>query len=129
MTPRATIALPEGHPESVGLPSTSSDAIVLRLEDDRHVLRGPYAKRRPTAAGRMGRATGQPWPSLRGKTKPAMRKRTATLAQEYFRRPLNLGQSGGPPPTSRGRWQRSMVGHVARTRQQSVVARRAHFLP
>jgi ATP-dependent RNA helicase DeaD len=69
--PRATIALPEGHPDSVGLPFDQQRRYRAPLEDDRHVLRAPYAKRRPTAAGRMGASgsvsLGRPY---RGKPKP-----------------------------------------------------------
>ena len=69
--PRATIAHPEGHPDSVDLPFDQQRRYRAPLEDDRHVLRAPYAKRRPTAAGRMGASgsvsLGRPY---RGKPKP-----------------------------------------------------------
>jgi hypothetical protein len=51
--PRATIALPEGHPASAGL-APEQRRYYASPGDDRHVLRAPYAKRRPTATGRKG---------------------------------------------------------------------------
>jgi DbpA RNA binding domain len=51
--PRATIALPEGR---AGSAVTLTDERRYRapLDDDRHVLRAPYAKRRSTSTGRKG---------------------------------------------------------------------------
>jgi ATP-dependent RNA helicase DeaD len=68
--PRATIALPEGHPSSAS-PSTDQRRYRAPLGDDFHVLRAPYAKRRPTSTGRKG-ASGPVSLSrpYRGKPKP-----------------------------------------------------------
>jgi hypothetical protein len=51
--PSATIALPEGQPGSAILPPDQR-RYHAPFDDDRHVLRAPYAKRRSATTGRKG---------------------------------------------------------------------------